>query len=64
MSISYSTAVRSVEIRRLGTSELRMSADRNPTTEAHFWKRDANSAATAACRLPTTFLQSTKRKGP
>jgi hypothetical protein len=52
-----------VEIRRLGTSELRMSADRNATTEARFWKRDANSAATAACRLPTTFLQSTKRKG-
>jgi len=49
-----------VEIRRLGTSGLRVSADRNATTEAHFWKRDANSAATAACRLPTTFLQSTK----
>ena len=52
-----------MEIRRLGTSGLRVSADRNATTEAHFWKRDANSAATAACRLPTTFLQSNKRKG-
>ena len=52
-----------MELRKLGTSELRMSADRNATTEAHFWKRDANSAATAACRLPTTFLQSNKRKG-
>ena len=48
-----------MELRRLGTSELRMSADRNATTEAHSWKRDANSAD---CRLQIAYYLSAKHQ--
>jgi hypothetical protein len=49
-----------VEIRRLGTSGLRVSADRNATTEAHFWQRGRELGG--HCRLQIAYYLSAKHQ--